>query len=182
MKARFVAVTALACVGLAACTSPTPGTGTPASSGTSTTTGSAPSSPSGGSALAGKDPCSLLTSSQVSQNDLQPQGPSNDGGARACSWQNATAFDGSGYAVELAIRESQGLADINTDGLAMTDDTIGGHQGKQGRDTSDGDCLVFIGVGQKSRVDVVVSAGDSNPAHSCPLANQYAKLIEPSLP
>lgn len=181
MKARFVAVTALACVGLAACSSRTPGTGTPVTSGAPTTAGSTPSSASG-SALATKDPCSLLTSSQASQHDLQSEGPSNDGGARACSWQNATAFDGDGYTVELAIRDSQGLSDVNTDGLTMADDTIGSHQGKQGQDTSDGDCLVFIGVTQTSRVDVVVSSGDSNPAHSCSLANQYAKLVEPTLP
>jgi hypothetical protein len=128
------------------------------------------------------DPCSLITSAQASQNDLTSEGPSNDGGSRACSWSNGTAYDGLGYALELAIRDSQGLADINTDGLTLSDVTVGSHQAKQAVNQTNGDCLVIIGVTAKSRVDVVISSGDSDPTHSCSMATKFANLIEPQLP
>lgn len=173
MKTRLVVATALTCVGLVACTSQTGGTGT--------STTSRPTS-AGGSALASTDPCSLITGAQARQNGLTSEGPSNDGGSRACSWTNGTAYGGLGYALELAVRGSQGLADINRDGLTLSDVTVGSHQAKQAVDQTNGDCLVIIGVTDKSRVDVVISSGDSDPTHSCSMATKFAKLIEPTLP
>lgn len=182
VKARLVAVTTVATLGLAACASHTPGTGTPASNAPTAVSKPSTSTSSGGSALAETDPCSLLTSTQASQNDLKSEGPSNDGGSRACSWSNGVAYDGLGYALELAIRDSQGLADINADGLTLSDESVGQHQAKQAVDQNNGDCLVIIGITQKSRVDIVISSGDSNPTHSCLMANKFAQLIEAKLP
>lgn len=165
---------------LAACTSPTQGTGTPAGPPTSEPTTA--TSSAAGSALAAIQPCDLISQSQATQNTLVPKGPSNEGAARNCSWSNPVADNGDGYAVEIGLRDSQGLKDINTDGFTMTDDQIGRHQGKQGEDTSTGDCLVFIGVTDTSRVDVVISDGNSDATEACQLANHYATLIEPELP
>jgi hypothetical protein len=172
---------AAALLALAACASPTPGTGTPASTTEAPiSSGSSPSS-AASDGLAAIQPCDLISSAQASQNNLQPEGPSNAAGARSCNWSNASADNGLGYALEVDLRDTQGLADVNTDGLTISDDPIGHHQAKQAERTSDGDCLVIIGVTSKSRVDVTLSTSASNLTEACSLANQYARLIEPEL-
>lgn len=169
-------------LGLAACTSKTPGTGTttpPPSSQPPAATSSAASS---GSALASIQPCDLLTSGEISKNDLSGQEESNDSGARSCTWDNDTFDDGLGYTVGDDVRDTQGLADINADGYTVSDDPVGHHQGKLAQQTNGDGCFVAIGVGTSARVDVVVSTSSANVQQSCDLANQFAKLIEPKLP
>lgn len=180
MNGRLVAMVVLAVglTGLVGCSTSTPGTGTPV--GSSSSAGSSSSNPNS-SALAAIQPCSVLTSSEISRNGLSDQEASTGSGARSCTWSNNSFDNGAGYALEVDIRDSQGLKDINTDGYAITDDSVGGHRGKQAQQTSGAGCFVSIGVSPTSRVDVSAeTSADVNQA--CTLANQYAKLIEPKLP
>lgn len=103
----------------------------------------------------------------------------DEGGARNCNWSNAAT----GYALEVSVRNDQGLGDINTDGLSLTDDQVGRHHGRLAQGPANGDgCLVAIGVTATSRVDVTVSTSDSSVAHACSLANRFARVVEPKLP
>jgi hypothetical protein len=131
--------------------------------------------------LASIQPCDLLSSDVVSQNQLGTPTPDNSGDARGCKWQNTTANNGDGYVVGVGIRDSQGIKDVNTDGYAVTPDNIGSHPGRQLQSTISNACLIAIGVTNSSRVDVTAIATiDANQL--CQLANQFAKLVEPNLP
>jgi hypothetical protein len=126
-------------------------------------------------------PCNLLSSDVVSQNQLGSPTPGNESGARICSWQNTTANNGDGYTIGVGIRDSQGIKDVSPDGYTVTPDNIGGHQGRQLQSTQSGTCIIAIGVTNSSRVDVTVNAG-TDPVQGCQLANQFAKVVEPNLP
>lgn len=178
MNGRVVAVVVLAfgLAGLAGCSTSTPGTGTPAGS-----SSAGPSTTTNGAALSSIQACNVLNSSQISQNGLTDQEATTGSGARSCQWSNDNFDNGNGYALKVDIRDSQGLAAINTSGYTVTDDPVGGHQGKQAQQTGGSGCIVSIGVSPTSRVDVLANtATDANQA--CTLANQFAKLIEPNLP
>jgi hypothetical protein len=166
-------------LGLAACTNSTTGNGTPAPTANTSQPGN--SSPTGSPGLASIQPCDLLTSDVVSQNQLGSPSPGNDSGARSCNWQNTTANNSDGYNVRVSIRDSQGIKDINSDGYTVTTDNIGSHPGRQLQATLSGSCDIVIGVTNSSRVDVIVNAG-TDPVQGCQLANQFAKLVEPNLP
>jgi hypothetical protein len=176
-------VVAVAVFGLIACTSTTQGTGTAANPSTGTPSGADTSTSSPGSSdLTGIQPCSLLNSTEASQNALTSKGPRSGSGARSCTWNNAAYDNGLGYSLGVDIRETQGIKDINTDAYALSDDPIGRHQGKQIRETNGDLCGVVIGVTATSRVDVSTNTGNSDIDQACVLANQFAKLIEPKLP
>jgi hypothetical protein len=162
---------------VAACTSST--SGTPASTANTTQPGN--SSPAASSALASMQPCDLLSSNDLSQNQLGSPTPENLGGARTCRWQNTTANNGDGYTIGVGIRESQGINNAGTDTDTVTTDNIGSHPGRQLQSTISGSCIIAIGVTNTSRVDVTVNAG-TDPVQGCQLANQFAKLVEPNLP
>jgi hypothetical protein len=176
-------VVAVALFGLIACTSTTPGTGTAANPSTGAqSSADTPTNSASSSGLAGIQPCSLLNSTEVSQNALTSKGPRSGSGARSCTWDNAAYDNGLGYALGVDIRDTQGINDINTGGYALSDDPIGHHQGKQIRETNGDLCGVVIGVTATSRVDVSANTGNSDINQACVLANQFAKLIEPKLP
>jgi uncharacterized protein DUF3558 len=182
VNGRLVVLPVLAAaLALAACTSQTPGTGTPVTSSTGGDTSTA-STGANGSGLAAIQPCDLLDSGVVSQNGLHDNGPSTDSGARSCGWQKPTGIDTPGYSIGVDIRDNQGVGDLATSGFAISDDPVGRHQAKLAKETNGDGCLVAISVTDSSRVDVTAntSAGDVDAA--CTLANQYAKLVEPKLP
>ncbi len=105
-----------------------------------------------------------------------------ESGARYCSWQRPVDANGqNGYVVAVGLRDSQGLASVNTDGYTATPVQIGRHQGKQLQANGSGGCIVVIGVTATSRVDVTVT--DSvTAASACSTANQLANVVEPQLP
>jgi hypothetical protein len=175
-RLAVVALIAVAVLGLASCTNSTPGTGAAAS-----TQPTDSSSTGAGTGLAAFQPCDLLSATDLSQNQLTKTDSGTGSGARSCYWKNTTADNGFGYAVGVDIRDSQGLTDINTDGYTISDDPIGGHQGKQALQTNGGGCFVAIGVSSSSRVDVSAT-GSGTASESCTLANKLAKLVEPGLP
>ncbi|HEX5118547.1 MAG TPA: DUF3558 family protein [Pseudonocardiaceae bacterium] len=183
MNGRLATVVVLAAglFGLAACSSSTPGTGTPVQSSqppssSGTTTGN------GGAALAALQPCDLLDSSVQSQNGVISSGPKSGSGARSCRWTKKVSLNAPGFVIGADIRDSQGISDFTSDGYAMTNESIGHHQAVQAKQTSGDVCVVIIGVTPTSRVDVTANTSDSDIDAACTLANQYAKLIEPKLP
>lgn len=175
-RLAVVPLIAIGVFGLAACSQTTTGNPTAGSSPGSSATGT------GRPSTASVKPCDLLSSAEASQLQLTPQGPINEGNARACQWQKPVDINGqNGFGVEIGIRDSQGLDSINTSGYTMSQDNIGTHQGRQGAATGGDACLVAIGVGTTSRVDLIITGG-SDAASSCQFANEIAKFVEPRLP
>jgi hypothetical protein len=176
-RLTVVPLVATALIALAACSQATTGSGNPAST-TTPGGGTTSTNTSGGASTASLQPCDLLSASVLSQNQLTKTDSGTQSGARTCAWTKSVDINGNGgYTLGVDIRDSQGLNDTSDAGYTVRPDTIGGHQGKQLERS--GSCIVAIGVSSTSRVDVQAS-GD--PGQSCPLANQFAKLIEPGLP
>jgi hypothetical protein len=182
VKGRFTVLPAGLAVllGLVACTSSTPGTGTVAPP-VSSPISSAPTTAAGAS-LATIQPCDLLTSTDVSQHHLNSDGPTTGNGARSCSWSDDSYDDGLGYELGVDIRDSQGINDYNGEGFSVSDATIGRHKAILARGTADDLCDITIGVTQTSRVDISVNTGAADVNQSCTLVERYAQLIEPKLP
>lgn len=181
---------AMAVLGLTACNSTTTGLGTPESTPTTTSqqsgdggqTTSDGGSTGGGSPLASVDPCSLLSSSVLNQYGLSKTASGPGTGARPCNWQKPVDINGkNGLTVEIDVRDTQGLNDINANGFTITPDNVGSHQGRLAKLNAGGSCFVAIGVGDSSRVDVGVAAG-TDTTQACQVANDLAKDVEPQLP
>jgi hypothetical protein len=170
---------AAAVFGLAACSNSTPGNATPGNAGG----GSTPTSSNASSAsTTSLQPCDLISADEAGQLQLTQSGPVNEGAARACKWEKPVDINGqNGFAVEVGIRDSQGLTDINAAGYTITSDNVGGHQGKQASLNIGGSCFVALAVGSSARVDIQV-AGNTDTTSSCLFANQVAKFVEPHLP
>jgi hypothetical protein len=190
-RLAMLSLVAMATLGLAACNSTTTGTGTPQPTvNTSTGGGSGvtlPDTTSGGSSsngagLAAVQPCDLLNASTQSRFGLSKADSIPVAGARPCTWNKPVDANGlNGYTVEIDIRDSQGLKDVNTGGFTVTQHNVGSHQGKQVQLNAGGSCLVVIGVGDSSRVDVGVTAG-TDTAKACQVAGQLATVVETQLP
>jgi hypothetical protein len=185
-RLAILPLVAMAALGLAACSSTTTGQGTPittpAQGGTGGSSPSSSGSSGGGSsALASVQPCNLLSSATLSQFGLSKTQSITIPAARPCDWTKPVDINGAnGYSVEIAIRDSQGIKDINTAGNTVTEDNVGSHDGRLVQADAGGGCIVVIGVGDSSRVDVSVAGTDTNQA--CSVANQLAKVVEPQLP
>lgn len=184
VKGRVAALPAclVLLLGVAACASSTPGTGTAApGSPVGTAPSSAPTS-SAGAPLAAVQPCDLLSDTEVSQHHLTDEGPKNGNGARSCTWSDDSFDDGLGYVLGADIRDDQGLDSYNKDGFSITNITIDNHQAILAKGTTTTLCDITIGVSPTSRVDLSVNTGSSDLNQSCTLVKQYAQLIEPRLP
>jgi hypothetical protein len=188
-RLAILPLVAMAALGLAACSSTTTGQGTPVTTPAQGSTGgpgtgspsSGGSSGGGGSALASVQPCNLLSSATLSQFGLSKTQSITIPAARPCDWTKPVDINGAnGYSVEIAIRDSQGIKDINAAGNTVTEDNVGSHDGRLVQADAGGGCIVVIGVGDSSRVDVSVAGTDTNQA--CSVANQLAKVVEPQLP
>jgi hypothetical protein len=175
---------ALAFVSVAACSSPTGGSGIPtftttggngaaggssSAAGSVTTSGSGGSSGSGGGSLANADPCSLLSSSDAATAGLSAPGTKDQVGA-----EPSCDYVGSNGTLIVGILTSGGISVFGKG----TPVSIGSHQGMQD-DQGDTGCEVAIGVTDSSRVDITAT---ENTGSACPQALQVAKLIEPHLP
>lgn len=175
-----------AAIGLGACSGTTPGTASRATTDplTPSMNGSSTSSSDASATLASTQPCDLLSGSELSQLGVGNHGtPDTGSGARTCSWQHPTDVSGTGYLVAADVRDHQGIKDINTDGVTVTDHSVGRHQGRLLKDTSGGDgCTVVIGVTDSSRVDVQANTNQATVDASCQLALRVAPLVEARLP
>lgn len=173
---RLVLLAGLAAtlLGVAACNSSTPGQAT---AGTSTTTQNQPpptSSSGGGNSLPVSNPCSLLSSGDLSQLGVTTTPTKNQiGTAHACELDNAEGH------IIVGIRTNVGLDGYQPNGGTVKDLTVGSHQAKQEVDAT-GSCIIALGVSSSSRVDITVTGDGTNDP--CPTTMSVAQLVEPKLP
>lgn len=172
---------AVVMVGVAACSSPTGGQPTPTtpveSTGSNTTGGASEStstSGGGGGSLPADQPCSLFSSSDLSQLGVtSPPTPDRVGTAADCP------LDLPDYSVGVQVFTNSGLSNFKLTGGTAHDTNIGSHPAKEGVDDTKS-CVIAIGVGSSSQVDVTATGNGDTDA--CPTALAVAKLIEPKLP
>lgn len=129
------------------------------------------------------DPCTLLTQTELDQAGLRTTRRDTDARGSSCGWSRADDTNGKGgFSVEVVLNTRSGLDDLGNSDLVITDDPIGKHSAKQGRNTDEtvvSSCFVIIEVTGSSRVDLNVLTG---PGGACELANQFARKVEPRLP
>jgi hypothetical protein len=184
---RLVVLPALALLaaGLSACTGqtngsavagPDAGTTTEQPDSTTTTRGSQ----GGGSPLADKDPCSLLSASAQSQLGLTNQQPHDVGSGRGCRWDMPGPTDT--YIFDVQIYDKLGIKDLPDSSKIKQLADIGSHKAVQiSGDGGPGSCTVILGVTDSSRVTTGLIAG-TDTQKACDLAMQTATLVEPGLP
>lgn len=167
-------------VGAAACSSPTTGQPSAATTGGGQPAGGqssvgSPSTGAGTDPLPVSQPCSLLSSADLQQVGITGQ-PTQDkiGTAPTCEADTAD------FSISVSIFANAGLSTLRASGT-VRDITVGSHDAKQVDDnTGASTCLVAIGISDTSSVEVAAT-GDGN-TDPCPTALQVAKLVEPRLP
>lgn len=167
----ILSASAVVVLTLAGCSDGGSGATTPTST-TSGNTGS--SSASSSDPLATLDPCSLLSTDDVSQLGLTPQGPKEIASSRGCTWSK-----GATYVIGVHFVEGQGLDKLNDGTGQNTAFSLPSHDAV--RSDKGSGCTIEIAITSNSTVDIQASEG-AQAANECPLAQQYATLIEPKLP
>lgn len=171
---------------LAGCTDPKNGTASPAAS-----ESSAPSSQESSSADPGNasttslEPCTLLTAADVTPyaTSFGEAEEKKLGGARVCSYQHHLS-DASeeGIIIGVAIRDDAPLDSVVDTGGGIKDLDVNGRKAKQASSQAPLGCTIALGVGDKSRVDVNVTATNTVDK-ACQVAEEVAtKIVEPKLP
>lgn len=180
-RAAFVSLVGVSMFALGACSQSEGGTAEtespPASSASSapTTSGSA-------NELAGLDPCSVLNTAEVEKHGAVEDGAPERktvGSASVCSWPGDAG--GSAKRVptfSVAIRENGGVGAMNDKGFGVDQTSEGGRD--YGRAPDNVGCTIAIGVTDNSRVDILVSGIDPEPA--CEMANELVEVAEPRVP
>jgi len=166
---RLVLLAGLAAtmLGVAACNNATSGQPSPDTS--TTQNQPATSNSGGGNTLPVGNPCSLLSSGDLSRLGATSTPTKNQiGTAYACELDNAEGH------IIVGIRTNVGLQGYNASGGTVTDITVGSHQAKQEVDST-GSCIIALGVSSSSRVDITVTGdGTTNP---CPTTMTVAQLV-----
>lgn len=121
------------------------------------------------------DPCTLLTDPQIQQFGLLPSGRDTAAGGRDCNWRKTGQ-----YSLGVEVFDHEGLDQLSSVGRTITNYPVGSHDGRQ-VSSQDGGCGVYVQITRNSIV-VVAAVDVLDAAQSCPLADQYATLIEPELP
>lgn len=152
------------------------------------TSGSAPSSSSSGGTdqtLAAVKPCELLTDQEVSQFQAQGSGAPDDnqaaGSTSSCGWHGHSSDDRS-VSFGIDIRAEQGLDELRANGGTISNGKVNSRDARQ-LQTPAGGCILALGVGPNSRVDIsVVVGGAPNATESCQIASSLGNIVEPKLP
>ncbi|CCH34648.1 DUF3558 domain-containing protein [Actinosynnema sp. NPDC047251] len=177
-----VACLTTALLALGACSQPTTGvarrgstTSVGPSAGTTATTGT--TSSSSGAGLESVDPCALFTrqeaESALGRLRREPE-TGKLGSAITCQYSPQVAT------VIIGVRTNVGLAGLQPNGGEIKETSVGGRPARELLDAG-GSCGIYLGVGEKSRVDVVVNASSSG-REPCAIAGQVAGVVEPRLP
>lgn len=172
-------------VGVSACSSSEGGEATteppaaeqPSMSAPSSSAASSPKAP-----LAGTDPCSLISKSDVSKYGEQIQGPSreNIGSNRGCRFKKPFQSEPKGsFAMTVGIRDGQGVKDAVDQGYGIqkTEDEGRTFARIPGADA----CIVAIGVTETSRVDVSISMA-AGTEKACQVASEISDVVASKLP
>ncbi|MCE7001329.1 DUF3558 domain-containing protein [Kibdelosporangium philippinense] len=191
MKSSIMAVTILAALtsSLIACATQTDGSPTPASTpaptgrptipgqgGTPGSTSKAPVPGHDNSPTSNIDPCTLLTSADISTFGAAA-GTRRDGldaDTRGCRWVASGQ-----YTIQVDVFDKLGVKDIQATGEVKSIPAIGSHQAVQFMYGPS--CTVTMAISDTSRVDAAVAAGN-DATKACQVAAQVAPLIEPRLP
>ncbi|TCO65639.1 uncharacterized protein DUF3558 [Actinocrispum wychmicini] len=114
--------------------------------------------------------CSLLSTSEATSLGLPGAGYKMNAGAKSgCEW------DGSSFIVIVGIFTTAGLADVKVNGGTVSDTQIGRYPAKQLKEVSGG-CMYSLGVTDKSRVDIEVTAVSGGDP--CPESLAVATVVE----
>ena len=186
LLARAILPLAAGALLLAGCTSTRTGTASPAGSESAAPSSESSSSASpGGASTASLQPCTLLTSADISgyASSFEPANERKLGGARVCSYQHkVTDASEEGMVLSVAIRDTAPLDSVNDTGNGVKDLPINGRAAKEASSDAPLGCTVALGVGDKSRVDVNAT-GLKTVAKACQIAEDMAtKIVEPKLP
>lgn len=180
-KLALPLVAAAALVGLSACSSSNAGTPTPSSSTPPSASASSPTSSS--DPLTSVDPCSLITSAEESNSQLQPGTTDpNAPGGRACRWERPD--DGAtidGYVLEVVIYDTTGISQFNSAGGTLTDYSVGKYQGKLFQEPVADACRVTLPTSNTSRIDIQVISR-LGLTQSCKLVQQVAPAVVSHFP
>jgi hypothetical protein len=189
--ARLVVAVAISTVSLAGCTTetgglptpgntqPTPNTGRPTIPGGGTSSSSTPTSTrTADSSLRNTDPCSLLSTADMSALSLL-KGEVTAGSReddKGCRWHSTREGD---YSIQVDVYALLGTKEVRATGEIKPIGKVGTHQAVQY--VFGTTCSVSLGITETSRVDVRVGAGGNNQK-ACEMAPQVARLVEPKLP
>ncbi|MGH3621300.1 MAG: DUF3558 family protein [Sciscionella sp.] len=179
---RLLAAVPLACaaLGLAACGGTSTGSPSPDSSsnqdqpsGSTLSSdnglGAAPTGASG--AMAGIDPCHLITKEEGARFNITGAQPLNSGGARRCKYQTGDAGT-----VSVDLREHQGIDSVSNQYGQLKGTTVAGKPAKE-QQTDLGGCLIAVGITSGSRVDVQYAPASANVAEACATDEKIAALV-----
>lgn len=185
LRSRLGVGVAITVFGIAATACSPTDEGQAAPSPSSNSSSSPPMSPSasGGDSpsLADIDPCSLLSSDELSSLGNFPEGkPENVGSARTCGFKKERQkTTDPGLDLGVNIREEQGIGDAQDMGMGIDRTEANGRELAQ--IPGPGGCTIAIGVSDTSRVDIVV-VGDEGTQQACNDADKVAAIVEPKLP
>ncbi|TLW93874.1 DUF3558 domain-containing protein [Saccharomonospora piscinae] len=150
----------------------------PSSSLDETHTSSSNPSSSIGSSI---DPCELLSAEDLAEvGDFKPT-YKEQGGARACHWQNSVKDGGDGFVFAVSVRDSQSIETVNDEGGGIREDEVNERPSVVTGDPKFDDCAIVMKLDDMSRVDVTVP-GDPGSDNSCEVAKVIAGMVEPRLP
>ncbi len=172
---------------LAGCTSTQTGMASPAgtpSSAPSSAPETSSSSGAGQASTTSLQPCTVLAASDLSgYGSFKDAIEENASDARTCTYQKKTeTASEEGLVVSVVIRDNAGLDQTNDTGAGVQDKQVNGRKAKVAPSPAPTGCVVALGVGDKARVDVTVTAV-STVDKACQLAGDVAgKSVEPKLP
>ncbi|WP_157577322.1 DUF3558 family protein [Saccharomonospora iraqiensis] len=126
------------------------------------------------------DSCALLDPTELARfGDFGPPTRDNLAGARACYFTPERDGTERRPTITVALRDSQGVASANDQGMGITQATFNGRDAAQIPDKNDV-CIIALGLTESSRVDVGVSGIDTDEA--CDLVERVTEIVEPKLP
>lgn len=190
LAVRPALLVAAGVLGLAACSSPQPGTALPtgglpsSSTGAGQSTSTTPVTPSSGGSVGTSaiEPCSLLGAGDIAEyGTFGEPAKENLGGDRVCGYQRERKSASEDVlTISIDVRDQQGVKDVTDIGGGVTTGNVHGRKAAQTEGPASSACILALAVGEGSRVDVSVNAGDSKKA--CEIATKVADIVEPKLP
>lgn len=181
MKKLFLVPLAAAALVLTACSSEKPGSAGPAPSSPPAQTGGSSSAPTtSGGDTASIDPCSLISSADLTAyGTFKPPVTANEGGARSCQFAREAATASDSLTLSVDIRDTQSVDNVNDGGSGKTAGNVNGRKAVLVPKPPSG-CLMALELTASARADILVDSSD--PEKACDVAEKIADLVEPKLP
>lgn len=148
----------------------------------STSAAGATSADQKSASLSSIDPCSLLSSNELSKYGTFPPGvPNNVGSARGCKYEKDTDSPTTdpNRVISVNLRNEQGIDDVQDLGNGINRTEVDGREYAQV--AASGGCIIVIGVSPTSRVDINTTATEGTQKR-CNIADEVGQIVEPKLP